>query len=153
MIFLAYSAGKTPSAANSAAATGRSYLVPSFRIWAGDRLTVTRLGGTAIPVFRRAVRTRSAASRTSVDRSPTMQNMGSPSQTSASTCTAFASTPMTAADKIMLNIFASSVNCNSGKYMRFAFQILDTYSIAYFHTGFNPGNIPAADAVHFFQFC
>src|SRR5699024_1467420 len=87
-----------------AAAIGRSNLVPSFRISAGERFTVILLGGKVRPVLRSAVHTRSWASLTLEERYPTIEKTGRPPLTSASTSTGTPSTPEIVADKTLLYI-------------------------------------------------
>ena len=82
-----------PAAHSTAAAIGKSNRGPSFRMSAGARLMVILFGGKDNPVFFTAVRTRSAASFTCAVTYPTMAKEGMPSLTSASTRTAWASTP------------------------------------------------------------
>ena len=94
---------KRPDAARTAAATGRSNPAPSFLISAGARFTVTLLGGSRMPLFFNAVRTRSCASLTCAEGNPTILKQGSPSLTSASTCTGYTSIPEMAADNTLAN--------------------------------------------------
>ena len=93
-----------PKAPRRAAAMGRSNLVPSLRMSAGERFTVILFGGKDSPVFLRAVHTRSWASRTLDERYPTIENTGRPLLTSASTNTGTPSTPEIVADKTLLYI-------------------------------------------------
>ena len=94
----------------SAEATARSKLVPSFRMSAGERFTVTCLGGSVKPVFFSAVRTRSFASRTSAPRKPTMDISGRPEDASHSTRIRTPSIPKRAIALILLYMF--SFPCN-----------------------------------------
>lgn len=94
-------------AASTATAMGRSNPDPSFRTSAGARFTVIRLAGMDIPEFFSAVRTRSWASRTAEAKYPTMENIGMPSLTSASTVILRLSIPQMAAEITELNKAAS----------------------------------------------
>ena len=76
-----------PSPANIPIAIGRSYPVPSFLIFAGDRFMVILLGSIYIPQFFRDTFTLSLASLTSELRSPINSKTGSPSDMSTSTFT------------------------------------------------------------------
>ena len=64
---------------------GRSYTEPSLRVSAGARFTVMRLTGKANPVFFIAERTLFFASLIAASGSPTISNLGSPCERSAST--------------------------------------------------------------------
>ena len=77
-----------PLAVSSASSNGRSYTGPVLRTSAGARLMVMRRSGKRKPRFLMAARTRSALSRTAESGRPTMENAGSPPETSASTATA-----------------------------------------------------------------
>ena len=87
----------TPDAARMPSAIGRSNAAPALRTSAGARLTVIRCGGNSNPELRIALRTRSRLSRTLASGRPTIVNTGMPKDTSTSTCTGQASTPITAA--------------------------------------------------------
>ena len=65
------SGGTLLHAARSAIAMGRSKLVPSLRRSAGARLMVIRFSGSSIPQFRTAASTRTCASCTALEASPT----------------------------------------------------------------------------------
>ena len=64
IVFRSDPGGIRPSVIRTPAAIGRSKRDPSFRTSAGDKLIVIRFGGREIPMFLRAVRTRSCASFT-----------------------------------------------------------------------------------------
>ena len=76
-------------------ATGRSYPVPCFLKFAGDKLTVIRLFGMTTSLFLNAVTTLSLDSLTSGAKLPTSSNAGNPLAMSHSTLTICASIPCT----------------------------------------------------------
>ena len=80
-------AGSWPVATRRPNAIGRSKAVPSLRMSAGARFTVTRRGGSWKPEFSRAAETRSRLSFTAPAGSPTMVHWGRPGATSTSTST------------------------------------------------------------------
>ena len=94
---------KQPFAASIPIAIGRSYIVPSFLILAGDILITIFCGVSSIPEFLIATLTLSFASLTLDPSAPLISNVGSPKPTSVSTLTIYASIPYTAALITLLN--------------------------------------------------
>lgn len=92
------------SSAMIPSAMARSNAGPDFRSSAGARLTVTRLAGKENPEFRIAVRTRSRLSWTAVSPSQTMENDGSPGETSVSTRTICQNNPRIEEEKTVLTM-------------------------------------------------
>ena len=74
-------------------AIARSNRPDSLGRSAGAKLTVMRRAGNSKPVFKRAARTLSLDSRTSVSGNPTIVNVGSPFAKCTSTVTSGASMP------------------------------------------------------------
>ncbi|OPY06193.1 MAG: hypothetical protein A4E67_01596 [Syntrophaceae bacterium PtaB.Bin038] len=74
---------------------GRSNPVPSFRMSAGARFTVTLFSGNRYPEFFMAALMRSRLSFTAASGRPTVENWGRPDERSTSTSTGNASMPTT----------------------------------------------------------
>ncbi len=93
-----------PAAASTPSAMGRSKPVPSFRMSAGARFTVTFFEGSSKPQFLMADATRTLLSLTALSGKPTRAKKGRPSAMSTSTSTMTASTPISAPDRTVASI-------------------------------------------------
>ena len=92
--------GSRPAAESTATAMGRSKHAPRLGIEAGERLTVTRCGGTGTPLFAAADRTRSGACAHAASGMPPIAKCGSPCAMCASTSTTVPSSPDRATDRV-----------------------------------------------------
>ena len=79
----------------------RSNPLPCFGKLAGERLTVTLVGGTANPELVIALRTRSFASPSEASGKPTRTMAGNPDAMSTSTSTIVPETPLRAIARVL----------------------------------------------------
>lgn len=84
---------------------GRSKCPPLFGKSEGERLILTLSGGSVIPLFARADRTRCLDSKMELWASPVMLNCGKPLVKAASTSTTFALVPKLVAVRIVYVIY------------------------------------------------
>ena len=101
-----FSSLRTSSSMSKPIAIGRSKFEPSFFRSAGARLITTFFAGKVNPEFLIAERTLSLASLIAASGNPTIEKAGKPPNTSVSTVTLYASSPITVAVVTLFTITA-----------------------------------------------
>ena len=94
------SAGTSPVPARIARAIARSNPLPCFGRLAGDKFTVTRVGGITAPELATALRTRSFDSPSDASGNPMSMSAGNPDAISASMSTRWPDNPDSAMDRV-----------------------------------------------------